>query len=303
MMSFVQIMLSAAGLFFCSNLLGCSQNAQPLCFDFDASMHRGFPPEIYPKMLQRKPQRQFLPIVKKLFSQNIAPLKRGYSSFHQKIPRIIHQIWLGSPLPERYKAFQESWIKLHPAWKYKLWTDSDIEAFELTNIDAYRKARNYAEKANIFRYEILERFGGLYVDTDFECLRAFDAVHDAYEFYAGLATVAQITLINNALIGAIPHHPILKACISNIHTNDPKLHQMSANGTIYFGKMILEFCIQKNITRIRNIIIFPPTYFYPWPGNRVHRWTKDNVAQNLIDYVTPESFAVHYWDSTWGNDH
>ena len=30
------------------------------------------------------------------------------------------------------------------------------------------------EKSDIFRYEILYRFGGVYVDTDFECIKPFE---------------------------------------------------------------------------------------------------------------------------------
>lgn len=40
-----------------------------------------------------------------------------------KIPKIIHQIWLGSPLPQKFKKLQASWIKMHPEWTYILWTD------------------------------------------------------------------------------------------------------------------------------------------------------------------------------------
>ena len=33
-----------------------------------------------------------------------------------RIPKIIHQIWLGSPLPERYKQWQRTWTDNHPDW-------------------------------------------------------------------------------------------------------------------------------------------------------------------------------------------
>src|SRR5204863_3262758 len=39
-----------------------------------------------------------------------------------RIPKIIHQIWLGSPVPESFIALQESWIEYHLGreWRYKL---------------------------------------------------------------------------------------------------------------------------------------------------------------------------------------
>ncbi len=46
-----------------------------------------------------------------------------------RIPKIIHQIWIGSPLPQKYYRWQKSWQKYHPDWEYKLWTERDIEKF------------------------------------------------------------------------------------------------------------------------------------------------------------------------------
>ncbi len=46
---------------------------------------------------------------------------------HTRIPKIIHQIWLGSPLPDYFKKWQQSWIKLNPNFEYRLWTDADVD--------------------------------------------------------------------------------------------------------------------------------------------------------------------------------
>lgn len=37
--------------------------------------------------------------------------------------RIIHQSWRDENVPKEYSAWQQSWIDLHPDWKYNLWTD------------------------------------------------------------------------------------------------------------------------------------------------------------------------------------
>ena len=37
--------------------------------------------------------------------------------------------------------------------------------------DVFERAINPGMKSDIFRYEILKQIGGLYVDTDFECLK------------------------------------------------------------------------------------------------------------------------------------
>jgi mannosyltransferase OCH1-like enzyme len=102
------------------------------------------------------------------------------------IPKIIHQIWLGGPLPATYKRWQETWQKKHPDWHYKLWTDLDLVDFPFTDRSRFERALDIREKADILRYDILLHFGGLYVDIDFECLKSFEPIHATCDFYTGL---------------------------------------------------------------------------------------------------------------------
>ena len=102
-----------------------------------------------------------------------------------RIPKIIHQVWLGSPFPEKYSYFQSTWQTFHPDWEYILWTEKEIEEFGLVNQAAYDESTNYGQKSDIARYEILYRMGGLYVDTDFECFKNFDILHHCFDFYTG----------------------------------------------------------------------------------------------------------------------
>ena len=104
-------------------------------------------------------------IVRDLYNRNAV---NAVWSEVPRIPKIIHHIWLGSPFPEKYKILRETWKKHHPDWEFVLWTDEDIEAFGLFNKDLYDQSDNYGAKSDIARYEILYRFGGLYIDTDFE---------------------------------------------------------------------------------------------------------------------------------------
>ena len=120
-----------------------------------------------------------------------------------RIPKIIHQIWLGSKLPEQYYIWQQTWIKNHPDWQYILWTDAEIEKLNLVNKRLYNACKSYGAKSDIARYEILYRYGGLYVDCDFECLQPFDIFHHGCDFYASCdnSENGAIIRITNALIG------------------------------------------------------------------------------------------------------
>jgi len=138
------------------------------------------------------------------------------------IPKIIHQIWLGSPFPEEFKGLQQSWIEHHQGrgWMYKLWTDNDVAQLHLHNQELYDATDNYGVKSDILRYELLFNYGGIYADVDCECLRSFDELHYTYDFYTGLQPLdALFVQIGTALIASRPGHPILKYCIETIKNN------------------------------------------------------------------------------------
>src|SRR5579885_317918 len=169
----------------------------------------------FEKVLQEYDAQYFFEVTRHLYEKNnlynIKPTQRT------KIPKIIHQIWLGSEFPAEYRDWQQSWINHNPDWEYKLWTDENIKELVLTNKKYFDEAINFGEKSNILRYEILYQFGGVYVDCDFECLKSFDPLVHAYDFFCGLISgKGRIININNAVIGSVPGHPILKKCIENI---------------------------------------------------------------------------------------
>ncbi|MDR3550730.1 MAG: glycosyltransferase, partial [Candidatus Babeliales bacterium] len=199
-----------------------------------------------------------------------------------------------SKLPEKFKAYAQSWQLHHPDWEYKLWTDADIAQLILENQTIYDQAINYAERSDIARYEILYRFGGLYVDTDCECIQPFDTFHYAYDFYAGLelpamALFLQPIIMPNALIGSMAGHPIMRTCIDNIKNNS----NASSDIVIKTGPLLFTKAVLENIDCGNTIdIVLPASYFYPIDKNTHERAMIESLFQ-------PETYAVHHWAGSW----
>lgn len=214
-----------------------------------------------------------------------------------RIPKIIHQIWIGSPLPAQYTSFQKTWMDNHPDWHYKLWNDKDIEQFGLINKKAYDATNNYGAKSDIARYEILYRLGGLYVDTDFECLRSFDIFHECCDFYTGSAHFVTGTTFM-AIIGCAPGHPILRSCIDSLDTEKitnarSAMDILQSTGPGYFSRAVNAHLAMSNDAAV----VFPSGYFYPWP----HYNRDQNSSEQIQQWIRPETFAVHHWHSSWSN--
>ena len=90
------------------------------------------------------------------------------------IPRIFHRIWVGpDPLPAEYARYGQTWLDHHPGWELRFWTDDNFPD-GLRRPEAQERLRSPVERANILRLEVVWRFGGVYVDTDFECRRSIE---------------------------------------------------------------------------------------------------------------------------------
>lgn len=150
------------------------------------------------------------------------------------IPQTVHHIWLGGPLPARYRGWVSSWRLKHPHWEHRMWTDADLPSFKLINQAAFDAAANYGEKSDIWRYEILHRFGGLYVDTDFECLGCFDSVLRPFELVTGISNTGTVEL-NNGLIACRPKHPLMNELISSIGAEFTRREQLEKLASLAAG--------------------------------------------------------------------
>ena len=214
-----------------------------------------------------------------------------------RIPKLIHMIWLGSKLPKRFVVFMESWKQHHPDWTFKLWTDEDIGSFPFETGDAIHKVENYGQKSDIFRYEILNRFGGLYIDTDFFCLKPHDILHHTCDFYTGMGP----QIVYNGNIGAAPNHPIIQTCLRVLSKiNIDKCHNgansiLHATGPKFFTNVILDQ-LKKDPN---GCIVYPTSYFYSFPIKmRRHYWKHCNMSV-VKRFAKEESFATHVWALSW----
>lgn len=214
-----------------------------------------------------------------------------------RIPKLVHFIWLGSPLPVPCQAIVESWKRVHPDWTVRVWTDADVEEFGLQNKMAFDIANNYGEKSDIFRYEILYRYGGVYVDTDFECLKPFDPLHRSCDFYTGLITSNGSVDLLNGMVGSCAGHPIMRACIDFLQVGNGDQNPnriMNDTGPYFFRKMFLKTIGAQDCG---TAVALPPNMLYPFPGG--HRFFISDRQQIKRLYARPESLAIHYWSTSW----
>jgi mannosyltransferase OCH1-like enzyme len=131
------------------------------------------------------------------------------------IPKTIHQIWIGPlPAPTRLTS---TWRTMHPDWEYRLWTDHTGWENQ-SQIDIMSE---WNGKADIMRYEILEKYGGILVDADSECVQPLDEsflVHEAFACWEN--EILRPGLVATGYVGACKGSSLMRKCIDAIKVRD-----------------------------------------------------------------------------------
>ena len=103
------------------------------------------------------------------------------------IPKIIHQLWIG-PKPPPTK-FMQTWKDKHEklGFEYIFWNEQEFIKRGFTSqlqsrIDSMSE---WNGKADILRWEILYKYGGVFVDADSICIEPFDTLIQKYKAFAG----------------------------------------------------------------------------------------------------------------------
>ena len=171
------------------------------------------------------------------------------------IPKIIHQIWIGTPvteLPQHKQAFMETWkSKLDKDWQYMLWTDQNVTRnnFDLT-WDFLQKTKRianetgenkFAQLADLMRYEIVYKFGGFYVDTNMECFRSLESYTNHTLVVSHENGLPSPNSCSNGFFGAIKGHPMLKEMTNHNVLSKRNYESRSINvqtGPGFFGMFV-----------------------------------------------------------------
>ncbi len=204
------------------------------------------------------------------------------------IPHVFHHVWLGSDLPDEAERLRGTWRDQHPTWEFRLWTMDELDWLE--NQALFDRAPSYPQKADIARYEIIRRFGGIYLDTDLECLRPIDdLLTDDLTFFAGREADSSV---NIAILGATPGHPLLDQVIATLPISCLLNRRRGVN--MQTGPRLMTEVIDRlGWASQPGVRIFPPAFFYPYDWSEPWR--------NSERFRT--AFAAHHWGHSWSGVH
>ena len=228
-----------------------------------------------------------------------------------KIPRIIHQIYFdmeGTGVPNHLSTLSQTWKEMHPAWVYRFWNKETTEQLLETDfsdfLNLYYSFPFDVQRWDFIRYLILYRFGGLYVDFDYECLEPLDPLLENSTCYMGMEPAINAYrfnkpfIVGNALMAAVPGHSYFKHIIKDISAGEwqniksQSLQVVESTGPFMTTRVYNTYPKKDEITLL--------------PAELVAPLSADEVLQLIEGDVTPEmeekvenAFAIHYFWGSW----
>lgn len=209
------------------------------------------------------------------------------------IPKKIHYCWFGgNPLPPLALKCIESWKKYLPDYEIKEWNESNFDVHCCKYVEEAYQERKWAFVSDYARFHALYNEGGVYFDTDIECLTDFDEIiaNDAFFGFGRRSLTLPV-------FGANEQHPVISMILDDYHKrsfyrNDGSLDQTTIEIT---AEKILKqhygLVMNGQKQQLRDgIMIYPKEYFSSTD------WQTGIITRN------PKLKVIHYADGSWLSD-
>ncbi len=220
-----------------------------------------------------------------------------------KIPKIIHQIWIGpkSPPIKFMKQWENDYIKMYPDFKYIFWNEDKIEKdlkWPKVIKQAYDKETTYFGKSDIARLLILNQYGGIYIDSDSIWVNnknLDDLITQAYNektnIFAGIEPGEGGRIANGVIGSSINNKSLLFVidCLQKICENYDELRSKTP-----VWQLTGPVLVNKAVVEKYPFTVLPEKIFYPY---RWHNLTKEIVKQQLLN-LPKESYMYQFGYST-----
>lgn len=100
---------------------------------------------------------------------------RLYTKEESIIPKKIHYCWFGGhAIPEQNRVWMESWKKFCSDYEIIEWNESNYDVTKNLYMKQAYERQKWAFVSDYVRLDVIEQYGGVYLDTDVELLKNID---------------------------------------------------------------------------------------------------------------------------------
>lgn len=199
------------------------------------------------------------------------------------IPARLYRTVPAETTPE-VEAWWDQARNLHPEWEHVTFRDPLNPAdFPLTH-HLHDRCANGAQKAGLVRLELLATHGGIYIDSDMELFRSWDALR-AVPAFAGWEDTS---VVPDFVLGAQAGHPMFAAMLEEAI----RLIESGSGDAWETGPGVTTRFLPDR----PDVLLLPPGAFAP-----AHYLDRDSQEMIAADRP-PWAFGMHHYSGSWLTD-
>jgi hypothetical protein len=250
--------------------------------------------------LKNKTKKRYV-IKKNETKEFIENLSDKFSSKRTIIPLRIFQIWDNKKtMPNSVKKSVEMLKQQNPEFEHTLLDLDECREFIKGNfpksvLTAYDGVKPYALKADLARYCLLYKYGGIYLDCKYYCINDFKMIYLTDKEYFCRDVDISFDGIYNAILICKPKNSVLRKSIDTFVKNTQNRYYGSI--PLCVGPLMMkEFFTQKQLDNLEL------THEYINNTNRYIQLYKHRVLKVNEDYYREKRLKSHYWADLWKNN-
>ncbi len=206
------------------------------------------------------------------------------------IPKVVHYCWFGNKKkPRKVEKCIDSWKKHLPEYQLIEWNEQNFDVYQNSYIKEAYNAKKFAFVSDIARINALQKYGGIYMDTDVEVLRKFDDLL----INQCVLGFEEKNFVATSFIAISKNHSLLEEFFL-LYQNEKFLksdgnYNMKTN-VERLTNLLLDKGLEmngKHQTLVDDIKIYPKEYFSPY----------DYI--NCTYDITDKSYCIHHFYVTW----
>ena len=206
-----------------------------------------------------------------------------------RIPKVIHYCWFGGkPLPGDVRACIRTWQKVCPGYRLQRWDESNTPIGDWPFAKAAYQAGAWAFVSDFVRLQVINQYGGIYLDTDVELRKSLDPLLR----YDGFFARQQSGEINTGLgFGAKAGLEPVRAMLREYETAEFSPKRMQEPMCPVLNTRALErlgFHQTEKPEQKDGVIVLSPEYMDPYSSG--------DKVENLF---CERTISIHHYSASW----
>ena len=212
------------------------------------------------------------------------------SNGKSKIPKVVHSFWFsGEKKPESYQRCIDTWHKVLKDYEIIEWNKSNYDYHKHPFVERAVELKAWAFAADYARLDVLNEYGGIYLDADVEVFKSFESLLDN----DAILSFSNHIMVDLAVMGARKGNGLIKQLMelydkAELPTERKEFSKYFQPSFIRKTLVDAGICMNGSLQVVDDATVFPCSFFMGL----------DHVLFSDLK-KTENTYCVHYDNFGW----